>query len=126
MRRMPSVQRFLSGRHNLARTAALVASSVRASTAIERVSALRSGGGRVRLAGAYVGHEATDIEVKIVAAGGVPRASVPQFVGVGNGQLSVPAVDATAPLQALTLTLADLGVATAHASLDVRELQLRG
>ena len=56
---MPSVQRYLSGRHNLARTAALVASSVRASTAIDRVSAVRAGGGRVRVDGAYTGHEAT-------------------------------------------------------------------
>ncbi|MFD1894943.1 hypothetical protein H0I39_02055 [Ottowia beijingensis] len=122
---MPSVQRFLSGRHNLARTAALVASSVRASRAIERVHAQRTGGGRVRLAGDYIGHEAADVQVRISATGGVPRASVPQFVGVGNGGLQVLAVDAAAPLQGITLTLADLGVATAHALLDVREVQLR-
>ena len=125
MAAMPSVQRFLSGRHNLARTAALAASSVRASRAIERVAAQRSGGGRVRLAGDYTGHEAADVQVRISAAGGVPRASVPQFVGVGNGQLTVAAVDAGAPLQSIALTLADLGVATAHAVLDVREVQLR-
>jgi len=125
MAAMPSVQRFLSGRHNLARTAVLAASSVRASRAIERVAAQRSGGGRVRLAGDYTGHEAADVQVRISAAGGVPRASVPQFVGVGNGQLTVAAVDAGAPLQSITLTLADLGVATAHAVLDVREVQLR-
>ena len=125
MAAMPSVQRFLSGRHNLARTAALAASSVRASRAIERVAAQRSGGGRVRLAGDYTGHEAAEVQVRISAAGGVPRASVPQFVGVGNGQLTVAAVDAGAPLQSITLTLADLGVATAHAVLDVREVQLR-
>ena len=125
MAAMPSVQRFLSGRHNLARGAVLAASSVRASRAIERVAAQRSGGGRVRLAGDYTGHEAADVQVRISAAGGVPRASVPQFVGVGNGQLTVAAVDAGAPLQSITLTLADLGVATAHAVLDVREVQLR-
>lgn len=125
MPRMPSVQRFLSGRDNLARTAALSASSVRPSTAIERLAALRTGGGRVRLAGAYTGHEAAEVDVRIVATGGIPRASVPQFVGVGNGQLQAMAVHAGAPLQTLTLTLADLGVATAHAALDVRELQLR-
>lgn len=123
---MPSVQRFLSGRDNLVRDALLTASNVRASSAaIERLSAARAGGGRVRLAGAYTGHEAAEVQVEIVADGGVPRASVPQFVGVGNGQLQVLAVDAAAPLQALTLTLADLGVATAHAGLDVRELRLR-
>ena len=122
---MPSVQRFLSGRHNLARGAVLAASSVRASRAIERVAAQRSGGGRVRLAGDYTGHEAAEVQVRISAAGGIPRASVPQFVGVGNGQLTVAAVDAGAPLQSITLTLADLGVATAHAVLDVREVQLR-
>ena len=122
---MPSVQRFLSGRHNLVRDAQLAASSVRASTAIERVAARRAGGGRVRLAGAYSGHEAARVDVEIVAAGGVPRASVPQFVGVGNGALEVLSVDAAAPLQELTFTLADLGIPTEHARLDVREVQLR-
>ena len=122
---MPSVQRFLSGRHNLCRTAALVASSVRASTAMERTSAVRAGGGRVLLSGAYTGHEAANVDVEIVAAGGTPRASVPQFVGVGNGQLVVQDVDAGAAQQTFTLTLADLGIPTAAAGLDVREVRIR-
>ena len=122
---MPSVQRFLSGHNNLARNAVLSANSVRPSTAIERVAAQRSGGGRVRLAGAYTGHEAAQVDVEIVAAGGIPRASVPQFVGVGNGGLEVVAVDGAAPLQGLTLTLADLGIKTEQARLDVRQVQIR-
>lgn len=122
---MPSVQRYLSGHSNAARTAAVAASSVRASTAIERVAAQRAGSGRVRLGGSYTGHEATDVQVKISAGGGVPRASVPQFAGVGNGQLTVQAVDAAAPLQTLSFALQDLGVQTATAGLDVRELRIR-
>ncbi len=122
---MTSVQRFFSGRHNLARSAVLSASSVRASTAIARGGARRAGGGRVRLAGEYTGHEAAQVEVEIVAAGGVPRASVPQFVGVGNGQLQVQSVDSAAALQELSFTLSDLGIPTAHAVLDVREVSLR-
>ncbi|AVO33699.1 hypothetical protein [Ottowia oryzae] len=122
---MPSVQRYLSGRDNLVRTAALTASSVRPSTALERIAAQRLGGGRARLAGAYTGHEAARIDVEVVAAGGIPRASVPQFVGVGNGQLLVQGVDAAAALQSFTLTLYDLGIATEHAGLDVREVRLR-
>ena len=122
---MPSVQRFFSGQNNLARAAALNVSSVRAAQAVERLSARRAGNGRVRVAGEYIGHEATQIDVEIVAADGVPRASVPQFVGVGNGTLTVQDVDAAAPLQALTFTLADLGVATAAARLDLREVQIR-
>jgi hypothetical protein len=122
---MTSVQRILSGRHNKARTAALVASSVRASTAIERTSAVRAGGGRVLLSGAYTGHEAAQVDVEIIAAGGVPRASVPQFVGVGNGQLEVADVDAGAAQQTFTLTLADLGVPTASAGLDLREVRIQ-
>ena len=122
---MPSVQRFFSGHDNLARSALLAASSVRASTAIERVAASRAGGGRARLAGSYTGHEAAAVDVEIVAAGGVPRASVPQFTGVGNGQLAVQSVGAAAPLQSITLTLADLGVPTATAGLDVREVRIR-
>lgn len=123
---MPSVQRFLSGRNNLVRTAvALAASSVAASTAIERTSAVRAGGGRVLLSGAYTGHEAAQVQVEVVAADGIPRASVPQFVGVGNGQLAVVDVDAGAAQQTFTLTLADLGVPTANAGLDVREVRIR-
>lgn len=122
---MPSVQRFLSGRNNLVRDAVLAASSVRPSTAIERIAAQRTGGGRVRLAGAYTGHEAAQVDVEIVAAGGIPRASVPQFVGVGNGQLSVLSVDGAAPLQGLTLSLVDLGIPTEHARLDARQVQIR-
>ncbi|QIL81790.1 hypothetical protein G7047_19110 [Diaphorobacter sp. HDW4A] len=122
---MPSVQRFFSGRNNLVRSAILAASGVRESTAIERISATRSGGGRVRLSGAYTGHEAAQIELEIVAAGGIPRASVPQFIGVGNGQLTIQSVDAAATLQSLTLTLADLGIPTATAGLDVRSARIR-
>lgn len=122
---MPSVQRFLSGRNNLVRDAVLAASSVRPSTAIERIAAQRTGGGRVRLAGAYTGHEAAQVDVEIVAAGGIPRASVPQFVGVGNGQLDVLSVDGAAPLQGLTLSLVDLGIPTEHARLDARQVQIR-
>lgn len=122
---MPSVQRFLSGRNNLVRDAVLAASSVRPSTAIERIAAQRTGGGRVRLAGAYTGHEAAQVDVEIVAAGGIPRASVPQFVGVGNGQLDVLSVGGAAPLQGLTLSLVDLGIPTEHARLDARQVQIR-
>ena len=121
---MTSVQRYLSGRHNLARTAALVASSVRASTAIERTSAQRAGGGRIRIDGAYTGHEAAQVDVQIVAAGGTPRASVPQFLGVGNGNLAVQTVDPGAAQQTFTFTLADLGVPTATAGLDLREVRI--
>ena len=49
---------------------------------------------------------------------------MPQFVGVGNGTLQVLGVGAAAPLQSLTFTLADLGVQTTHAGLDVREARL--
>lgn len=122
---MTSVQRYLPGHLNEVREATLAASSVRASTAIERVAATRAGGGRVRLEGAYTGHEAADIDVEIVAAGGVPRASVPTFAGVGNGTMAVEDVDGAAPLQALIFTLTDLGVLTEHARLDVREVSIR-
>lgn len=121
---MPSVQRYLPGHLNRARAATLAATSVRASTAIERTHASRAGGGRVRLGGSYTGHEATAVEVQLLAAGGTPRASVPQFVGVGNGALEVSAVAPGAALQSMTFTLADLGTATATAGLDVREVRI--
>lgn len=122
---MTSVQRYLSGHDNYVRTAALTASSVRPSTAVERLAATRAGGGRVRLEGAYTGQEPTDIDVEIVAAGGVPRASVPTFAGVGNGTMTVLDIDGAAPLQGLTFSLRDLGVQTEHARRDVREVVIR-
>ena len=79
----------------------------------------------MRLAGAYTGHEGAELDVEIVAAGGIQRASVPQFVGVGNGKLNVLAVDGAAPLQGLTLSLVDLGIPTEHARLDARQVQIR-
>lgn len=125
MRPMTSVQRFLSGHNNAVRTAVLSASSVRAAEAIERTHANRAGNGRLRLVGPYTGHEATDIEVEITSAAGIPRASAPAFAGVGSGKLDVLSVGVGAPLQSITLTLADLGVPTRAAALDVREVQIR-
>ena len=121
---MTSVQRYLPAHRNRVRSATLAATSVRASRAIERTHASRAGNGRVVLSGDYTGHEATGVDVQLLAAGGTPRASVPQFVGVGNGVLAVSAVAPGAVLQALTFTLADLGVETQTAGLDVREVRL--
>lgn len=102
----------------------MTASSVRPSRAFERTSTRRKGNGRARLDGSYTGHEATDIEVKITAAAGTPRASVPVMYGVGNGPLSVVDVTPAAALQSITLTLADLGINTQTAGLDVREVRI--
>jgi len=120
-----SVQRYLSGLNNLVREASLDASSVQPSQTIERLSAVREGGGQVKVGGAYQGHEAAQLEVEIVADGGIPRASVPTFSGVGSGRLEIDDVDGGAPLQSLTFTLADLGVRTEHATLELRGVTLR-
>lgn len=122
---MTSVQRLISGRDNLVRNATLTASSVAPSTAISRTSSRRKGGGRVRLAGEYMGHESSDFEIEIVASGGIPRASAPVFAGVGNGKMFVQSVAAGATLQSLTFTLSDLGILTEAARLDVRDVQIR-
>lgn len=122
---MTSVQRYLSGRDNLVRDAAISASAVLPSTAIRRTAAVRQGGGRVRLAGEYTGQDDAVMEVEIVASGGIPRGSLPVFSGVGNGTLTVDAVTGAAPLQALTFRLVDLGVLTQAARLDVASVQIR-
>lgn len=96
---MPSVQRFLSGKNNLVRNAVLAASSVRPSTAIERIAAQRTGGGRVRLAGAYTGHEGADLDVEIVAAGVASTSHLKRETGASGHALtpiySLPALKRT-------------------------------
>jgi len=122
---MPSVQRFASATNSAAAAAAVTASSVRPSAAIESISAQRAGGGRLLLEGSYTGHEAAQVQIEIAAGGQSVRASAPQFTGVGNGTLEIKSVAADAPLQEWTLTCADLGIATQHARLDIQGVCLR-
>lgn len=124
---MPSVQRFLSGRPGSG-----------ARCAARRIQRAREHGDRAcgcapcrrqpRAPGWRfpAGHEAARVaDVEIIAAGGVPRASVPQFVEVGNVALEVLSVDAAAPLQELTFTLAVSASPQSMHGWTVREVQPR-
>ena len=122
---MTSVQRFIANDRNAVAGAVLTASVVKAARAVRQVSTTRAGNGRAVLAGDYVGHADTDIELEVIAGGTTQRASAPSFAGVGSGALSVVAVDSGATAQTLTFTLADLGTETTHAELAVSGISIR-
>lgn len=119
-----SIQQILSNDRNHARAAIIGASSVRPAAALETLAVTRAGNGRVKLAGAYTGHAAADIDIEITTGGTTPRASQPVFHGIGSGALDISVVDPAAVEQGITLTLADLGVNTEAAGLDVREVRI--
>lgn len=122
---MTSVQRFIANDRNAVAGAVLTASVVKAARAVRQVSTTRAGNGRAVLAGDYVGHADTEIELEVIAGGTTQRASAPSFAGVGSGALSVVAVDSGATAQTLTFTLADLGTETTHAELAVSGISIR-
>ncbi|WP_043700655.1 hypothetical protein [Tepidimonas taiwanensis] len=110
--------RLLFQPHNAIATAALTASSTRASRAWRPLPLARAGSAALDLTGSYDAPQAATLEVEAVT-GGAPVASAPRYAGVGSGRLVVDAIDPGATAQSITLTLASLGVATEHASLDV-------
>lgn len=122
---MTSVQRFIANDRNAVAAATLTSSAVRAARAVRQVSTTRAGNGRVILAGDYIGHADTEIDIEVLAGGATQRASAPSFAGVGSGALSVVAVDVGATAQTLTFTLADLGTETTHAELAVEGISIR-
>ncbi len=119
------MQAIIANNSSVLAGATLAASSVRPSSVFERLSVVREGNGEILLAGAYTGEDETTVEVEILNGGGVPAATAPVFAGVGSGQLVVTDVDAGAAVQSIVLTLADLGVTTATAQLDLGAVVLR-
>lgn len=115
---MTSVQRFLANHTNAAVTAALTASSVKASSIFRAKTATKSGNGRVKLSGSYTGHEDALFDLEVASGGGTLRSTSPTFSGIGNGTLSA-SVTGAATAQSVTLTLADLGTETTSATLDI-------
>jgi hypothetical protein len=105
---------YLFNRDNLARTGSLSATNIVASTAFERTdTAPKAGGGLVRLSGAYTGSEDIAVDVEILDDGGsTRRVSAPEFVGVGNGEISGLSADAAVAAQTVTITLENLGIET--------------
>lgn len=122
---MTSVQRFIANNRNAVANATLTASAVKAARAVRQVSTTRAGNGRAVLAGDYIGHADTEIDIEVIAGGTTQRASAPSFAGVGSGALSVVGVDPGATAQTLTFTLADLGTETTHAELAVSGISIR-
>lgn len=122
---MTSVQRFIANNRNAVANATLTASAVKAARAVRQTSTTRAGNGRAVLAGDYIGHADTEIDIEVIAGGTTQRASAPSFAGVGSGALSVVGVDPGATAQTLTFTLADLGTETTHAELAVSGISIR-
>ncbi len=120
-----SVNRILANHDNAAATAAIAASAQRASTDIRLIGQRRAGGGRMTLAGAYEGEADSTVEVEILdGAGASLCASTPVINGVGNGRLTIAALDIGALPETLTFTLADAGSPAEFAVLDFFGAQL--
>lgn len=105
---------YIFNSDNLARTGTLSATNIVASQAFARTdTAPKAGGGVVRLSGAYTGSADAEIDVEILDDGGSSRrVSAPQFVGVGNGEMSDLSADVAVAAQTVTVTLENLGIET--------------
>ncbi|CAK0763536.1 hypothetical protein CCP4SC76_3940003 [Gammaproteobacteria bacterium] len=79
---------LLTQDRNRLASATFVASSVRPSRAVSRLSVDRRGNGVLGLTGAYTGDVDTVYDLEVVA-GSTPRATKPNYVGIGSGMLSV-------------------------------------
>jgi hypothetical protein len=114
-----SVNRILANHANLVREAAIVASAQRASTDVRLMQQARNGGGRLVIGGAYTGAADTEIDVEVVSGtGGELTASAPVIAGVGNGTLTVSAIDPAAEPETLTVSLLDAGTQPEPALLE--------
>lgn len=113
---MNCAQRILYNGINAARTAALIASSVRpAVDSIRTLPTARDGSAAVALSGAFTGANDAAFDVEIVdTTVSTPIVSQPQFVGTGNGELS--AISFSGAAQGFTLELADAGTEEAYAA----------
>lgn len=116
---MPAVHRLLARRNNAVAAATVTASSVRpAVQSLFRQPTVRSGNGQVRLEGDYTGADDAQFEMEILAAStGAERLSAPVFTGAGNGSMELAGVTPGTAAQTVTLSLADLGAASAPATL---------
>ncbi len=120
-----SVNRILANHDNAAAVAAIAASEQRASADIRLIEQRRAGGGRMTLAGSYAGEADSTVEVEILDGAGTSlRTSAPVVNGVGNGQLTITALDIGALPETLTFTLADVGHPAEFAALDFFGVQL--
>lgn len=121
-----SVNRIIANHANAIVGAALVASAQRASSDLRLVSQVRSGGGSLVLSGPYGGADDSRVEAEIVdGAGASLRASAPTIRGVGNGLMTVKAIDAGAVSETLTFSLLSAGTVSAAAELSFYGVVLR-
>ena len=114
-----SVNRILSNKHNRVSAATLTASAQRASDDVRLVAQSRQGGGRMVVSGSYTGAADTVVDVEVVSGlGGALTPSEPVIRGVGNGVLSIDALDVSAVPESLTFALLDAGSAPVPAALE--------
>jgi hypothetical protein len=114
-----SVNRILSNKHNRVSAASLTASAQRASDDVRLVAQSRQGGGRLVVSGSYTGAADAVVDVEVVSgSGGALTPSAPVIRGVGNGVLSIDALDVSAVPESLTFALLDAGTEPVPAALE--------
>jgi len=117
--------RIVGNKHNRILTAAIEASTQRASSQLYLLSQQRAGNGRMVLTGPYSGAEDSIVDVEVLGgSGGALRASSVVINGVGNGTLDVQSIDVGAAPQTLSFTLLNSGTNPKPALLDFFGVQL--
>lgn len=113
-----SVNRLIANHANAVREAVISASAQRTADAPRLTRQSRQGRGSMQVTGAYAGATDRTLDVEVIEGSGSQlRTSTPIIRGVGNGQMTVTAVDAGAVPETVTFTLADLGDPEARATL---------
>jgi hypothetical protein len=116
--------RYIHNSRNLLSAAVLAATNTRASSAIRRTAVDRSGNGVIGLSGPYTGTVESDIDIEIASGAGAERITEQSFTGVGTGALANMEAQAGATPQQYTVTLIDVGTASAAAETDIEGVTL--
>ena len=119
---------YVFGKDNIVLDAALSMTNAVGSNAIERKDeAPKAGGGDVALTGPYTGAANVTVDVRIAdeEIEGTPSASAPQFVGVGNGTMTVPTGADGMLAETFVLTVENLGTETRYAEAQFQGAKLR-
>lgn len=121
-----SHNRILANHTNAIREAVLTATVQRASTQIRLLSQTRQGRGTLSLTGPYEGAADRTLEIEILEGDGAAlRPSTPIISGVGNGVLTVTAVESSAVTETVTFHLASGESAATSAELAFAGVTLR-
>lgn len=117
---MPAAaQRLIANHANRLASAVITATNQRPAGDPRLIGMTRAGLGTMALTGPYTGPTDQLIDIEITSGTGTElRPSAPAIIGVGNGQLAVTGVDASAVPETVTFRLTSTGQAGTRARLE--------